>query len=109
MPTESCDVHYQGNVCMATGLPACATCPYRVPGVIEIPPAEDGTTITAGTQCPHTMEYLINNPGAAITDSQAAQQNAINANNPALQQPVAPPPTTPSNDPAVIVPEVVVE
>ena len=117
VPTESCDVHYQGNVCMATGLPACATCPYRVPGVIEIPPAEDGTTITAGTQCPHTPEYYIANPGAMITDSQAAQQNAMNANaaaqNAALlqqqqqQQPVEP--STPSNDPAVVVPEVVVQ
>lgn len=120
VPTESCDVHYQGNVCMATGLPACATCPYRVPGVIEIPPAEDGTTIAAGTQCPHTPEYYIANPGAMITDSQAAQQNAMNANaaaqNAALlqqqqqqQQITEPVPTTPSNDPTVVVPEVPTE
>lgn len=74
VPTESCDVHYQGFVCMATGLPACDTCPYRVPGVVEIPPNDDGSSGITNL-CPHTPEYYINNPGALISDTQSMQQN----------------------------------
>lgn len=80
VPTEYCDVHYQGYVCMATGLPATDTCPYKVPGVLELPVNDDGTT-NITTTCPHTVDYYINNPGAMITDSQAAQQHAIDAAN----------------------------
>lgn len=104
VPTESCDVHYQGYVCIATGLPACDTCPYRVPGVVEIPPNDDGTSgITK--LCPHTPDYYINNPGALITDTQSMQQNQLNAQQQAQQQPPAQQPEQPSpppaNDPAV--------
>ena len=56
VPTETCNVHYQGMVCAATGLPAQTTCPYQVPGVIEIIPNDDGQTV----YCPHTPEYLAN-------------------------------------------------
>lgn len=112
VPTESCDVHYQGNVCLATGLPACATCPFSVPGVITIPPADDGTSVI-NTVCPHTPDYYAANPGAIATDAQAAQQNAAGIANTAAPPPASPPAATPEtpppaaqNDPAIIVPEV---
>lgn len=91
VPTEYCDVHYQGNVCVVTGLPACDTCPYKAPGVLTLPLNDDGTS--AASVCPHTPDYYINNPGAMITDSQALQQ--IQQQNAANQQP-APPPATPT-------------
>lgn len=77
VPTDYCDVHFQGNVCMATGLPATDTCPYKVPGVLTLPKSDDGSS--TATTCPHTADYYINNPGALITDTQAVQQNALNA------------------------------
>lgn len=87
VPTEYCDVHYQGNVCLVTGLPACDTCPYKAPGILTLPLNDDGTS--AASVCPHTPDYYINNPGAMITDSQTLQQ--IQQQN-AAQQPQAPPP-----------------
>lgn len=75
VPTDYCDVHYQGTVCMATGLAACETCPYKAPGFIEIPPNDDGTPGTV-TFCPHTADYFVNNPGAVVSDTQAAQAAA---------------------------------
>lgn len=111
VPTEYCDVHYQGNVCMATGLPATETCPYRIPGVITLPVNDDGSSSITNL-CPHTAEYYINNPAAMITDSQAAQQNAANAAlqaqqaaQQAQQQTPAPDTTTPSDtNPEITVP-----
>jgi penicillin-binding protein 1A len=79
VPTEYCDVHFQGNICMATGLPACDTCPYKSPGVITMAHSDDGSSTTTSL-CPHTADYFINNPGAMVTDTQAAQENAANAN-----------------------------
>ncbi len=35
VPTETCDVHYQGMVCEYSGLPATDLCPFQVPGTIE--------------------------------------------------------------------------
>lgn len=41
VPTTTCDVHYQGNYCQYSGLPATALCPFQVNGVIEMIPIED--------------------------------------------------------------------
>lgn len=38
IPTETCDVHYQGAICQYEGVPAQETCPFKVEGVIEIYP-----------------------------------------------------------------------
>ena len=56
VPKDYCNVHYQGMVCQATGLPAQDTCPFQVPGIIEIIPDDNGQT----PKCPHTPEYLAN-------------------------------------------------
>lgn len=80
VPTQTCDVHYTGAVCAATGLPAVATCPYQVPGVVEIPPGDDGQPARQHT-CPHTTEYFLNPENfaaiqAAMNQQQAAAQAA---------------------------------
>ena len=58
LPTEYCDVHFQGMVCQATGMPAVSTCPYQLPGIIAVPPNNDGSS--GISTCPHTLEYLMN-------------------------------------------------
>ena len=47
VPTETCDVHYSGMVCLYSGLCACPNCPFKVPGVLELNPIES-TAIQAG-------------------------------------------------------------
>ncbi|MBR1693552.1 MAG: transglycosylase domain-containing protein [Lachnospiraceae bacterium] len=75
VPSDHCNVHYQGMVCQATGKAAVSTCPYQVPGVIESPPNDDGTSSIS--YCPHTMEYFANPDNLAqIQAQQAAQQAA---------------------------------
>ena len=71
VPTETCDVHFSGMVCAATGLAATTACPYQVPGVIEIAPSDDGSP-GATRYCPHTPDYFTNPANAASI--QAAQQ-----------------------------------
>ncbi|MCR5419088.1 MAG: transglycosylase domain-containing protein [Lachnospiraceae bacterium] len=72
VPTESCNVHYAGLVCAATGLAATTTCPYQTQGVITLMPDENGDTHPK--YCPHTAEYLSNPANAGEI---AAQQAAL--------------------------------
>ena len=64
-------------VCSATGLAATTTCPYQVPGVIEIAPSDDGSP-GATKYCPHTPDYFTNPANAAFPVSpEVAAQQAI--------------------------------
>lgn len=72
VPTETCDAHYAGTVCAATGLPADPACPFQVPGYVTIPPNVDGSPASQQV-CPHNASYYANNPEAFAADSQAAQ------------------------------------
>ncbi|MBQ8527850.1 MAG: PBP1A family penicillin-binding protein [Lachnospiraceae bacterium] len=79
VPTDSCTVHVNGIVCMATGMSACTTCPYQRPGVIEIPPGDDGLPGLTN-YCPHTPTYFLDpNNIAAIQAAQAAMQQQAQA------------------------------
>lgn len=40
-PTETCDVHYAGQICQYSMLPAREFCPFKVEGVIELTPVEN--------------------------------------------------------------------
>jgi len=40
VPTETCDVHYAGQICQYSNLPAREMCPFKVEGVIELTPIE---------------------------------------------------------------------
>ena len=41
VPTETCDVHYAGQICQYSMLPAREFCPFKVEGVIELTPIEN--------------------------------------------------------------------
>lgn len=41
VPAETCDVHYAGQVCQYSNLPAREFCPFKMEGVIELTPVED--------------------------------------------------------------------
>lgn len=78
VPTESCDVHYQGAVCAYCGLPASDLCPFKVDGAIEVypdnvlmsgdanagnlasghTPEEGEEVVGVTTQCIHTYEFM---------------------------------------------------
>jgi penicillin-binding protein 1A len=103
VPTASCDVHYQGTICALDGLPACETCPFKVPGVFElspeVPPAlqsgfvnytptnsayttttdENGNTVTVLNQCRHTPEYMSQEGAEGIIAGERAQLEAAAA------------------------------
>ena len=41
VPTDYCNAHYQGIICQYWLLPASDSCPFQVPGVIDVLPPED--------------------------------------------------------------------
>ena len=40
VPTEACNVHYQGALCYYSNQPACTNCPFKTEGIFELPPPE---------------------------------------------------------------------
>ena len=93
VPTESCDVHYQGSICQYSGLPACESCPFKTEGICELIPIEDvslqsGSSVTTqvtnpdGTvstvtvpanqsnSCPHNAEFFATPGYEAIIEQQ---------------------------------------
>lgn len=100
VPTESCDVHFQGNICQYTNLPATEFCPFAVPGVLELPLIEDaslqsgsvGTTQDVVNEdgsistivvpqvqthsCPHNAEFFATPGFEAIIEQQRGEINA---------------------------------
>lgn len=92
VPTETCDVHYIGDVCVYTGLLASAECPFKLQGTLTLTPIEDpslwpgstniitnpdGTVTTVAPQttntCPHTAEFFLNPDAANIVEQQRAE------------------------------------
>lgn len=71
VPTENCDVHYQGNICAYSSLPAADACPFVTNGILEMLPENERiltgqTNPTAGPEtnmCQHTVEFMTT-PGA---------------------------------------------
>lgn len=104
VPTDSCDVHYQGMICQYTNLPACEQCPFGVEGVLELTPVEDPLlqqgsaaqqianedgTVSPVNQtgfCPHNAEFFALPEAEAII---AQQRGEIMAAQQALQQQAA--------------------
>jgi len=92
VPTESCDVHYEGDLCDYDHLPASPECPFKVHGVVTLPLVEDpvllngSTTIVDnedGTQsivspnttttCQHNADFYANPDYEAILAAQQAE------------------------------------
>lgn len=102
VPTESCDIHYQGDICEYDHLPASYDCPFKVYGIAEMPLVEDASLISGSTtiienadgtttvtspvtskQCQHNAEFFANPDYEAILSSQRweiDQRNAAAAN-----------------------------
>ena len=61
IPSETCDVHYAGQICQYSTLPACEFCPFKVEGVVELTPIED-VSLQSGSS---TMtEEVVNEDGS---------------------------------------------
>ena len=101
VPTDSCDVHYAGTMCVIDGCPATELCPFKTTGVYELSPEipaalqsgfvdysptnsayttvtdENGNETRVLNQCHHTMEFMMQ---PNITEIIAAEQaNAVAA------------------------------
>ena len=72
LPSETCDVHYAGQICQYSTLPACEFCPFKVEGVVELTPIED-VSLQSGSS---TMtEEVVNEDGSVSEVPIAAPQS----------------------------------
>ncbi len=71
VPTETCNVHYQGMVCQYSNpsLPACETCPFKVEAVLEMIPPEDAAVQLAQPEAtlPPITQEVTNEDGTVST------------------------------------------
>lgn len=102
VPLATCDVHYIGDYCVYSGLPASIDCPFKQLGTLTLTPIEDpalwpgssnivenpdGTVTTISPQttntCPHNAEFFLNPDAFNIIEQQRAEllQWGINLNN----------------------------
>lgn len=115
VPTDSCDVHYVGDICVYTSLPASAECPFKHPGALTLQPQEDisllqgsstiienpdGTTTTVApvaNVCPHNAEFYANPDAYSIIEQQRAELYGMGYNfyGPDQTPPATPPPADP--------------
>ena len=79
VPTESCDVHYQGSLCAYANQPACTNCPFKINGIFELTPTEfpalqqgsAGVPATGFVAPETTTEEVINEDGTiGVTQAQ---------------------------------------
>lgn len=92
IPTETCNVHYLGNLCAYDMLPATEQCPFCYMGTAELSPVEDeslwsgsasldgaldplaigDTRVTTGT-CHHTEEFYMDPNWEALQAAETAE------------------------------------
>lgn len=68
VPTESCNVHYQGMVCTYSGLPAQENCPFQVAGALELVPVENLTSPISTAPVEPTPDQSAGTPVEPTTD-----------------------------------------
>ncbi len=92
VPTEVCDLHYEGTICEHDGLIACPECPFQIYGRVELPlleeePLVNGSTVITenpdGTQtitpprttnyCQHDAAFFMNPDADAIISQHQAE------------------------------------
>lgn len=128
VPTETCNVHYQGSICRFDGKPAAEMCPFKQDGVFELPLPEPqalarGTALAAGIEpeavtteatvtdaegnvvsvqshCQHDEAFFAQENSAEIIASQQAQLDAAAAAAAAAAATAAPPPPPAEEQPA---------
>ena len=114
VPSESCDAHYQGMVCLYSGLPATDLCPFKATGTIQVVPPEHasllggssslvtdpatGVTSQVTATCPHTAEFFLQPNYQEILDQQYAEWTAYHSA--AAQTATTPTAETPAVTPA---------
>lgn len=59
-PTESCDIHYEGELCAYDHLPASPECPFKTYGRAQLPLVEDASLISGSTM-------VTENPDGTLT------------------------------------------
>ena len=65
VPTDACNVHYQGALCTYANKPACTNCPFKAEGVFELTPPEDPSLLQGSLGVP--AEGYTPSPEANIT------------------------------------------
>ena len=89
VPTESCNIHYEGDICAYDGLPASPECPFKYYGRTTLPLVEDASLIlgstmivtnpdgtqtaitpTTSNQCQHDATFFANPDYEAVINSQ---------------------------------------
>lgn len=92
VPEEPCDVHYLGDICVYSNMPASPDCPFKLIGTLALTPIEDaalwpgssnivenpdGTVTTISPQitntCPHNAEFFANPDAYNIIEQQRAE------------------------------------
>lgn len=61
IPSETCDVHYAGQICQYSTLPAREFCPFKVEGVVELTPIENAA-LQSGS--PTATTEVVNEDGS---------------------------------------------
>ncbi|MBE5895185.1 MAG: PBP1A family penicillin-binding protein [Lachnospiraceae bacterium] len=96
VPTETCDVHYSGMVCLYSGLCANPRCPFQVPGTLELLPIEhtslwSGSSLTdsngnvipttrTSNMCPHDDLFYSNPSYMSVLQQQLLELQALGYN-----------------------------
>ena len=52
VPTDYCNVHYQGALCSYSGQPACTNCPFKTEGIFELTPPEHPSLLQGSSGIP---------------------------------------------------------
>ena len=65
-PTETCTIHYEGDVCAYDGIPASPECPFKYHDITTFPLAEDPSLINGSTT-------IIENPDGTLTVNSPAR------------------------------------
>ncbi len=71
IPSETCDVHYAGQICQYSTLPAREFCPFKVEGVVELTPIENAA-LQSGS--PTATTEVVNEDGSVSSVPVPAQQ-----------------------------------
>ena len=102
VPTERCDVHYSGMVCVYSGLCAQANCPFKAQGTLELPLPEHpalsyGNSNQGNNMCPHDAAFFANPNYMSVLQQQILEMQAVGINGFSLpgQQPPQPPAPNP--------------
>ena len=76
VPTDSCNVHYQGYVCPYSNLPANDPCPFKVQGVLSLTPPEDASLQQgSGTVPAEPITQEVTNPDGTVSTITIPQAN----------------------------------